>query len=100
MVACIFLLFNLQKSSLFHSVCKFSTSLELSNLLSSNLNLLLGGGVDAFASGLLGNGECAEANQLYLITSYESVLDGINGCVESLLCFNLCQTSTSCNLVN
>ena len=85
---------------LFDSVSELSTSLELSNLLGSNLNLLLGSGVDTFAGGLLRNSECAETYELNLITLYESVLDSCYCGVKSLLCITLCQTSTCCNLID
>ena len=43
---------------LVNCLSELSTSLELSNLLSSNLNLLLGSGVDTFTSGLLERASC------------------------------------------
>ena len=74
--------------------------LELSHLLSSNLDLLLCCGVDTLTSGALANAECTEAYERNLVTCYESVLNGCYCCVESLLGVYLCQTSTCCNLVN
>ena len=92
--------FFIYKSRLLYSVCELGTSLELSHLLGSNLNLLLGSGVDTLACGLLSNSECAETNQLNLVTLLQSVSDSCYSSVKSLLCVNLCQTSTCCNLLN
>ena len=92
--------FFIYNSRLLYSVCELGTSLELSNLLGSNLNLLLGSGVDTLACGLLGNSECTETYQLNLVTLLQSICDSCYSSVKSLLCVNLCQTSTCCNLLN
>ena len=75
-----------QNTELFvDSFSEFCASLELSNLLGSNCDLLLGCGVDTLTSGLLVNGECTETYESYFVTCYESVLYGCNGSVKSLL---------------
>jgi len=85
---------------LVNSISKLLTSLKLSNLLSSNLNLLLGSGVDTLAGGLLVNGESTETYELYFVTSYEGSLYSLNTCLKGLLCVNFGQTCTYCNLLN
>ena len=85
---------------LVQSVSELSTSLELSNLLGSDLNLSLCCGVDTLASGALVNGESTEANESNLITSNQSVLDGSHSSVKSLLCVNFGNASTCGNLLN
>jgi len=85
---------------LVQSVSQLSTSLELSHLLSSNLDLSLCSGVDTLASGTLSNSECTEANESNLVTSDEGILDSSYSSIESLFCINLRETSTSCNLLN
>ena len=76
-------------NGLLDGICKFSTSLELCDLLSSNLNLLLGCGVDTLTSGTLAYAECTETNEGNLVTCYEGTLNSSNCCVKSLLCVNL-----------
>jgi len=83
-----------------NSVSQLSTSLELCNLLGSNLNLCLGSGVDTFASRALVYAERTEANESNLVTLYESLLNSSNCGIESLLCVNLADTCTSGNLLN
>ncbi len=71
------------------SSSKLSTSLKLSHLLSSNLNLLLCSGVDTLTSRALANAKCTETYESDLVTSCESILDGIYCCIESFLCVYL-----------
>ncbi len=71
------------------SSCELSTSPELSHLLSSDLNLSLSSGVDTLTSWALVYAERTETYKLNLVTCYESILDGCNCCVESLLCVYL-----------
>ena len=85
---------------LLYCICKFGTSLKLSHLFSSNLNLLLGCRVDTLTSGFLSNSECAETYQLNLVTFLQGICDSSYSGIECLLCINLSQTSTSCNLIN
>ena len=66
-------------------VCEVSTSLELSNLLGCNLDLLLCSGVDTLTSGALANTESTETNEGNFVTCYESVLNSCNCCVKSFL---------------
>ena len=82
------LTFSLQ-NYLVQSVCKLSASLELSYLLSSNLDLSLSSGVDTLTCGTLANCECTETYESYLVTSNESTLNSCYSCIESLLCVNL-----------
>ena len=70
------------------SISELSASLELSNLLSSNLNLLLCSGIDTLTSGALVYAECTETDERHLVTLYESVLNSCNCCVKSL--FGIC----------
>jgi len=70
---------------LVHSSSELSARLELSNLLGSNLDLFLRGGVDTLASGLLLHGECAETNELNFVTLGERTLDGCYCGIECLL---------------
>ena len=70
---------------LLYSLSEFSTSLELSNLLSSDSDLLLGSRVDTLTSRLLLYCECTEANELNLITSLQSTLNSFYCGIESLL---------------
>ena len=52
-------------------VRKLCAGFEFSHLLSGNLNLLFGCRVDTFTCGALGYAECAEADQLYFVTSHK-----------------------------
>ena len=70
---------------LFDSFVQFGACLELCNLLCSYLYLLLCCRIDAFACRALVHAERAEAYERYLVTCYESVLDGSYSGVESLL---------------
>ena len=85
---------------LVQSVSELGTSLELSNLLGSDLDLSLCCGVDTLTSGALSNCESTETNKSNLVTSNQSVLDSSYSSVKSLLRFNLGNAGTSGNLLN
>ena len=74
---------------LLDSVSKLSTSLELSNLLSSDLNLLLGQRIDTLTSRTLAYTKCTKTNESNLVTLCQSVLNSYYCCVESFLSVNL-----------
>ena len=86
------LLLSILFTKLVQRVSQFSTCLELSNFLGSNLNLLLSSRIDTLTSGALANGECSETNESYLVTSDEGILDGSYSSVESLLGISFGQT--------
>ena len=69
-------------------VSKLSTGLKLGNLLCSNLDLLLCGGVDTLTSWALAYTECTETNERHFVTLYECILNSYYCCVESL--FGVC----------
>lgn len=77
------------KRILVQCVSELSTSLELGNLLSCNLDFSFRGGVDAFTSGTLVDAERAEAHQSYFVACDEGVFHCYYGCIKSLLCVNL-----------
>ena len=79
--------FSLQK--LVQGVSQFCTSLEFCNLLGTDGDLLLGGGVDTFTSGALADAECTKAYESDFVTCDESVLNSCNASLKSLLCINL-----------
>ena len=80
---------SLNKKFDLESISKLSAWLELSDLLGSNLNLLLCCRIDTLTSGALVNAECTKTNKRYLLTSNESVLNRSDCCVKSLFCVNL-----------
>ena len=67
---------------------ELSTSLELSDLLGCDCDLLACGGVDAFTGGALCNGKGAKAYELNFLTCYQCILNSLKGSVKSQ--FSIC----------
>ena len=84
-----FLLFQLQLSSGF----------ELHHLLGGDFDGLLGGGVDARATGTLGHGECAEAYQSYFVTLFHGVCHDRDESVQRLLGVCLGEGGLGCHVI-
>ena len=81
-------------------IAQLCTGLELGNLLGSDLNLLLGSGVDAFTGGALGNSECAETYELNLVTGHEGILNSVYCGIKGLLSVCLAQFGSCSNLLD
>ncbi len=70
---------------LVQSLCQLSTSLELSNLLGSNLDFLAACRVDTLTSRTLVNAKCSKTNKSNLVTCNECILNSGYSCVECFL---------------
>ena len=87
--------FTKKFASLFHGFCEFSTSLELDDFLCGDFNFLLSGGIDALTCGTFGDSESTETEESDFVISLESVANGVESGIKSLLGISFAQTCCS-----
>lgn len=82
-----------------YSLFKLGTRIELHNRSLGDLDLCAVGRIDTLTGRTNLCGKRAKTNELYLLTSNQSLLDSICCSVQSLLCVCSCQARSISNLL-